>query len=237
LTEAVDAVEKSRGFKPPTFVDIRVRRSVRAAGFNGPSFEKLLGTKRHVWMKSLGNNFIETREGPPIQIADPKAAKDLLQLAKTHALEGRRLIYFCSCQWPRFEGKVCHRVEVTRLLLKVAKDEGSPVEFVEWPGGQSKRVPLKVAPEIFRAVRKGGKTIPLGKKADAEMLGLPWCSVATLHSDGESIHRLVGPAVRSKGQWCLPVLDGCPEPNAGIAGFDKQAEKFRRDLGLESVEA
>jgi len=237
LIEAVDAVEKSRGFKPPIFVDIRIRRSVRAAGFNGPSFEKLLGTKRHVWMKSLGNNFIETREGPPIQIADPKSAKDLLRFAKTHALEKRRLIYFCSCQWLRCEGKECHRAEVTRLLFKFAKEEGSSVELVEWPGGQSKRVPLKAAPEIFRAVRNGGKTIPLGKNADAKMLGLPWCSVATLHSNGESFHRIVGPAVRSKGQWCLPVLDGCPEPIAEIAEFDKQAEMLRRDLGLEPIEA
>ena len=43
LVEAVDAVETSRGFQPPIFVDIRIRRSVRAAGFTGPAFEKLLG--------------------------------------------------------------------------------------------------------------------------------------------------------------------------------------------------
>jgi hypothetical protein len=30
LVEAVDAVEHSRGFAPPLFVDIRIRRSVRA---------------------------------------------------------------------------------------------------------------------------------------------------------------------------------------------------------------
>jgi len=33
LVKAVDAVETSRGFQPPMFVDIRIRRSVRAAGF------------------------------------------------------------------------------------------------------------------------------------------------------------------------------------------------------------
>jgi hypothetical protein len=36
LAEAVDAVETSRGFQPPIFVDIRIERSVRAAGFTGP---------------------------------------------------------------------------------------------------------------------------------------------------------------------------------------------------------
>jgi len=114
---------------------------------------------------------------------------------------------------------------------------GISVEFVEWPGGQSKHVSLKVTPEIFRAVRKGGKTIPLGRKSGAETLGLPSCSGATLHSNGDSFHRIVGPAVRSKGQWCLPVLDGCPEPDAGIAEFDKRAEELRRYLGLEPFEA
>src|SRR5262245_32015030 len=51
LVEAVDAVEASRGFEPPTFVDIRIRRTVRAKGFRGNAFEKLLGPTRHRWMK------------------------------------------------------------------------------------------------------------------------------------------------------------------------------------------
>jgi hypothetical protein len=58
LVEAVDAVERSRGFEPPIFVDIRIRRTVRAKGFQGSSFEKLLGPNRHRWMKSLGNSAI-----------------------------------------------------------------------------------------------------------------------------------------------------------------------------------
>ena len=60
LVEAVDAVETSRGFEPPIFVDIRIRRTVRAKGFPGNAFEKLLGPTRHRWMKSLGNMFIQT---------------------------------------------------------------------------------------------------------------------------------------------------------------------------------
>jgi hypothetical protein len=54
LVEAVDAVEADRGFEPPLFVDIRIRRSVRAVGFTGPAFERLLGPGRHRWMRSLG---------------------------------------------------------------------------------------------------------------------------------------------------------------------------------------
>src|SRR5271165_2078519 len=81
LVKAVDAVETGRGFQPPIFVDIRIRRSVRAAGFTGPAFERLLGQERHRWMKSLGNKFIETRTGPMIQISDPTAADELLDFA------------------------------------------------------------------------------------------------------------------------------------------------------------
>jgi hypothetical protein len=77
LVEAVDAVEASRGFQPPIFVDIRIRRTVRAKGFQGSAFEKLLGPSRHKWMKSL--RYIETRTGPFVQIADPAAAEELLE--------------------------------------------------------------------------------------------------------------------------------------------------------------
>ncbi|MCE9563952.1 MAG: hypothetical protein K8U57_18070 [Planctomycetes bacterium] len=84
LVETVDAIEKSRGCKPPIFVDIRIRRSIKAVGFNGTIMSGF-------WMKSVGNNFIETRAGPPIQIADPETAKDLLHLAKSHGQERPRL--------------------------------------------------------------------------------------------------------------------------------------------------
>src|SRR4051812_10948490 len=125
LVEAVDAVERSRGFEPPLFVDIRIRRSVRAAGFTGPAFEKLLGQDRHRWMKSLGNKFIETRTGPNIQIADPTAADELLDLAVESAKRQQRILFFCSCQWPRCDGKIhCHRATVAELVLKAARKRG-----------------------------------------------------------------------------------------------------------------
>src|SRR5947209_4600579 len=88
LVELVDAVERSRGFAPPMFVDIRIRRSVRAAGFNGPAFERLLGPERHRWMSSLGNRHILTRTGPFIQVAQPEAVGALLDLAVDQAERG-----------------------------------------------------------------------------------------------------------------------------------------------------
>ena len=94
LVEAVDAVETSRGFEPPIFVDIRIRRNVRATGFVGNAFEKLMGPNRHRSMKSLGNKFIQTRTGPFIQIAEPSAADELLDLALESAGHKQRVLFF-----------------------------------------------------------------------------------------------------------------------------------------------
>ena len=66
----------------PVFVDIRTRRSVRAVGFKGPAFERLVGPSPHRWMNGLGNRFIVTQTGPPVQIVNPSAADDLLDLGR-----------------------------------------------------------------------------------------------------------------------------------------------------------
>ncbi|MCA9210235.1 MAG: ISAs1 family transposase, partial [Planctomycetales bacterium] len=151
FVEAVDAVETSRRFEPPIFVDIRIRRSVRAAGFTGPAFEKLLGQDRHRWMKSLGNEFIKTKTGPNVQIADPSAANELLDLALESAKYKQRLLFFCSCQWPRYDGKIaCHRTTVARLVLKAAKKRGINLKVVEWPGGERNREVVAIDGKALR---------------------------------------------------------------------------------------
>ncbi len=239
LVEAVDAVETSRGFEPPLFVDIRIRRTVRAKGFQGNAFEKLLGPSRHRWMKSLGNKFIQTHSGPSIQIADPSAADELLDLAVEAAQRKQRLLFFCSCQWPRCDGEIaCHRTTVAGLVLAAAKKRGVPVEIVEWPGGEPKQINLDVTPQVFAAVRKGRMTVPLGKQPDlAEVAGLPWCSIATLQSNGQKFHRVVGPAIRQPDQWVLPVLYLDFDPATGLAEYVKEARKMRGEWGLEAVSA
>lgn len=234
LIEAVDAVEKSRGFEPPIFVDIRIRRSVRAVGFNGAHFEKLLGDDRHVWMKSLGNKRILSRKGPQVQIAEPDAVEDLLRLAQSNMKERRRLIYFCSCQYPRCNGKIaCHRTTVRQLLLKTARKENRSIQVIEWPGGTPRHVYLDLKRDEYLAVRKGKLTIGLGDTPNTAMLGLPSCSVATLRSNGEFFHRIVGPAIRRSKAWCLPVNWWFYDPESGITEYRKQATKLRRGCGFD----
>jgi hypothetical protein len=237
LVEAVDAVEGSRGFKPPIFVDIRIRRTVRAEGFKGSNFEKLLGPSRHRWMKGLGNKFILTRTGPIVQIADPSAADDLLDLALESATHKRRLLFFCSCQWPKFDGELaCHRTTVAGLILKAAKKRGAAIEIVEWPGEEPKQITLTVTPEAFAAVRRGRKTVPLGEEPHlAEVAGLPWCSAATLKSDGEALHRVVGPAIRQPDQWVLPIMSEPLDASDIIADHHNEAHKLRRSFGLNAA--
>ena len=237
FVEAVDAVETSRGFEPPIFVDIRIRRSVRAAGFTGPAFEKLVGASRHRWMKSLGNKFIETRTGPNIQISDPGAADELLELAVESARQKQRLLFFCSCQWPRCDGEIaCYRTTVAGLVLKAARKRGVEIEIVEWPGGEATQIDLDVTLKDFAAVKKGRMTVPLGKRPDlAEVAGLPWCSIATLHSDGEKLHRVVGPSISQTTGWALPVLFCYLDPATGLAEYKKEAKKLRKGWGLNAA--
>jgi hypothetical protein len=236
LVEAVDAVETSRGFQPPIFVDIRIRRSVRAAGFTGAAFERLLGQERHRWMKSLGNKQIETRTRPGIEIADPAAADVLLDVAIESARQKQRLLFFCSCRWPKCDGKInCHRATVAALVLNAATKRGIPVNVVEWPGGDPIRIDLEVTPEVFTAAKKGRMTVPLGKRVDlAEVAGLPWTSIATLHSGDETLHRVVGPAIAQSSGWVLPVLDPFFDPTTGLNEYKQQAKKLRNEWGLEA---
>src|SRR3954451_23758980 len=99
LIQAVDAVEKSRRFEPPIFVDIRIRRAVRALGFREAAFEMLLGPKRYRWVRDLGNESIITH-ADRMKIRDPKAAFELLRLAQAANERKQRVIFFCGCPFP-----------------------------------------------------------------------------------------------------------------------------------------
>jgi hypothetical protein len=185
-------------------------------------------------MKSLGNKFIQTRTGPDIQIAEPSAANDLLDLALESAVHKQRFLFFCSCQWPRCDGEIaCHRTTVASLVLEASKKRGEPVEVVEWPGGDPRQIDLDVTPQVFAAVKRGRMTVPLDKQADlAVVAGLPWGSIATVYSDGEKLHRVVGPAFWQTDKWSLPVF---PTDADVLADFETKAATLRRSLGLESA--
>ena len=125
---------------------------------------------------------------------------------------------------------------VASLVLKAARKRGIQVKVVEWPGGEPKRIDLDVPPKDFTAVKKGRWTVPLGERVDlARFAGLPWCSIATLHSGGETLHRIVGPAICQTSGWALPILWRADDPNAGLKEYKEEASKLRNEWGLEAA--
>ena len=236
LVEVVDALERDRGFQPPLFVDIRIRRTVRAKGFQGNAFEKLLGPDRHRWMKSLGNKFIETRSGPAIQIAEPAAAQELLDLAVDLADQGQRLLFFCSCQFPKQDGKTaCHRDTVAGLVLKAAKKAGVQVGVIEWPGGEPEHAEIDVPPATFKALKRGRVTIPLeGKSGSPKLRCLPWGSIVTVRAGEREMRVVTGPASWQDGQWLPPVFWYFFDPDTDLSEIEREAAKLRRSWRLDA---
>lgn len=233
LIKAVDTIEGSRGYRPPLFVDIRIRRSVRAAGFDGNAFGDLLGNKRYRWMKELGN--LGILDKAEMRIADPKAANDLLELAEEAARDKRRVIFFCACPRPRQEGRVsCHRSVVATLVLKAARRRRINVEVVEWPGGEPAHLTFALAPAMFRSVVNGRMMIPLPAGAKLGILGgPPWGSIATFRHGVREVHRLVGPVTWHKDQWCLPVSTLFFDPEVTIPAYRKESVRLRKSEGLD----
>lgn len=236
LIEAVDAVEASRGYQPPIFVDIRLSRSVRAPGFIGESFAKTVGRERYRWMEALGN--VNVKTGGPIKIKDPSAASVLLETAEKAATENRRVIFFCHCQPPA----ICHRWTVADLVLKVAQRRKLAVQIVEWPGGEPRLKGLEVAvsPTVFDKICNGGVTIPLEPPFSlAEMAAVPWVSLIYVrdNENGDVAGPFVtGPAefrisAKAKmGGWCFMHKGLLDEPEDKIPDA---VHAYRAKLGFD----
>lgn len=236
LVRAVDAVERERGFHPPLFVDCRFNRAVRAKGFVGNAFGELLGPHRYRWMKGLGNEQIGQRDGPRIRIHDPSAARELRDLILAFGRD-RRVIFFCGCPWPKWKGRTaCHRTTIGALLLCAARYKGVRLEVVEWPGGKPGRyVGYDVPEDVFRAIAAGRMSIPVPAGVRlADAAGLPAGSIATLLSNGEELHRIIGPAIWRKEGWRFPVLWQFDDPAAKLADYRRKAAQLRRDCGCLS---
>jgi hypothetical protein len=237
LVKAVDAVEESRGYKPPIFVDVRLRREVRAPGFSGGAFERLLGSPdRYRWMKSLGNEAIADDSLGAMKIADPKSASELLAIACEAAKLKRRVIFFCSCRYPKHNlyDVTCHRTEVARLVLKAARRQRIAVEIAEWPGGSPRPCTVEVTAADFRAVKKNRLVIHPKRVDLAELAGLPWGTFVSLRSKNESLHRLVGPLGYQGGKWGLPVFDWFEDPNASLENYRRASVDARKHYGFNS---
>jgi hypothetical protein len=229
--QSADAIETSRGFQPPFFVDVRIRRTGRAEGFKGDNFANLVGRDRHRWMKSLGNRQVATGRGPP-RIDNPAAAEELLDLAVRLHAQKQRLLFFCACKHVRENGEMaCHRDMVADLVLDAARRRGLSVRVVEWPGGEPEEFEIELSPKEWKAFVAGRQSIPIDDPDWGEMAGPPWGSLFTLKC-GEDSAEIIGGPVKFERQWVLPILKRIDEEDEAAA----EQEAYRQDYGLDSRE-
>ena len=71
--------------------------------------------------------------------------------------------------------------------------------------------------------------IPLPNDCDlAEMAGLPWGTVVTFQCNSQHLHRIVGPAIRQKSKWILPVQFFYFDQDTSLAIYHKESVKLRK---------
>jgi hypothetical protein len=226
LIRAIDSAERKKGFSPPIFIDIRLKRNVRAEGFRGDAFERALPKGRYKWLPHLGNINIATNKRG-IKIKDPSSSRNLLDEAVKQAKRNRRVITFCACELPRF----CHRHVVGKLILKDAERDGRRIMVTEWPGGKPIRTSVQVTEAVYKGVcgnllnvRLSSQTVP------RDLVGLPWGSIVDVVSGKESIPIISGPAKFQNG-WTLTVWEK-PEADASSPQLRRASEKWLKANGL-----
>lgn len=229
-----EAAERARGFAPPVFVDVRYRRSVRAAGFRDRAFEQAVPEGRHHWLRGLGNEAIG--EGGEMRLADPAEVATLLDLA-LDAHPRRRVIFFCACR----EVHHCHRALVRRKLLAEAKRRGVRVAVTEWPGGDPVGAPpeaVPVPPRELDQVLRGAPRIAVPEAlALGPLAALPYGGLVALTDGARSVVASVGAVTFSAGHWFVePFVQPIEEGDEAEALLEL-ATKFRADRELGVFES
>jgi hypothetical protein len=223
-------LEAARGFEAPVFADVRLRRNVRAPGFNGTAFQGAVGSDRYRWFQGLGNACIATGEAA-VRIAEPGDADRLLDFIREKAVARRRVIFFCAC--PTDRQPRCHRHEVATLVLQAARARMIDLMVAEWPGGEPESRELRLTATQLKQV--GATTIPLGKKLPPNGLAtLPWGSIVRVRiGKNDPFPTLTGPA-SFKDQWRLPKLDFADLDDDTGRGLEKRARKFRAEFSCNA---
>lgn len=206
LLKATAAVEETRGYTPPMFVDLRVSRSVRATQFSGSAFEKLAGTERYQWMPKLGNQRIRDRTTGAPKIVDPSAATELLELVIARAKQKQRVLAFCACTYPETAIGVCHRTTVGDLVLAAAKKRRVGIEVAEWPGGKPANIEIPTTLPELRRLRPSTHAALLPPWPIETTACVPWGSRITAVKGDERVTFLTEAAKPSRGKLVLPQM-------------------------------
>ncbi len=220
--EAAAAFEESRGFEPPAFADVRLRRNVRAAGFNGAALEKLVGTDRYRWFQGLGNANIGT-DDTSIRIARPAEVDSLLDYVLEQSSLRRRVLFFCACQVVQDER--CHRSDVGALLIQAARARKIDLTIIEWPGGEPQRRDVWLSDDQWDHITP--ISVPLGTKLPPDGIAmLPWGTAVCARCGSKTKAFLTGPAV-FEGQWKLKIREQLDEADSESSALTEKAWSFR----------
>lgn len=239
LLQAFDAVEQARGFEPPVFVDVRVRRQVRALGFQDDAFEQRAGRARYRWLPGLGNAAVGTGKGP-MRLVAPADAYELLGLALAQWRQRRRVVFFCSCGSPFSAGR-CHRQLVRRTLLSAARTLGVKASVQEWPGGPLRERVLAEHPveeERLESLLSGAQALRLGqKRPDVQFLAWPTGGLLRVRSRERTQLVSVAAARYHAGEWKMPLYVQPAEDDDSAELLLHHALRFRREGMLEEFRA
>jgi hypothetical protein len=91
FVRAVDAVERSRGMRPPVFADVRFSRSVRAVGFRDPHSRKWSVQADTAGSGSLAiraSELVQAVSGSPIRPAPKTSARRAKNCANSAVRRG-----------------------------------------------------------------------------------------------------------------------------------------------------
>jgi hypothetical protein len=232
VVHVINAVEEVRGYGPPVFADVRAKRTVRAVGFRGDSFERAVGRDHYRWLGGLGNAAVMTGRGRT-RLIRPEDAFELLGLIVAQGRADRRVIIFCSCESP-WRAPWCHRQLVARALREAAKAQRVRLVLQEWPGGKVSRATqstIDVPPGTLRAVRAGQRWVTFGQsRPKPSVLGLPVGALVSLVERRDSETVSLCPPRFVNGTWKFELF---LPPDPSRANLVARASHERRRLHLE----
>lgn len=199
----VDKLEAERGYDPPHFVDLRISRGSRSAGFKEAAFAEVVTNERYTWRQKLGNQAV--LYGGEMKLLDERDIDRLLDDIVARS-PSQRVIMFCACEHVIH----CHRNLVGTLLLKQATAKGIKVGVSEWPGA-TPGDPIKLlvdAATLNRLKRSEGiGTIRLPAYEEPQkFFSVPWYNQIDLVNRTSKLAVYGGPLKFRKGTgWYLEV--------------------------------
>lgn len=129
---------------------------------------------------------------------------------------------------PRSPDGDCHRYTVAKLLIKAARRHETPLEVVQWPGGEPSTFKVEVARSEVPKDATPRLHLP-GVRPLSKFAGLAVGSLVDVVGDERERRVAVAPAMYAPKGWYLPILKN--ERGKVIDGTAREATRWRRKYG------